>query len=351
MTSLLTPRSRKLAVAIVALLLGVVPLLVAWGRAYAGELSQRAIYVNTSSPGKVTDHTFGFNIVTAGMLGSIAFEYCDNSPLSALPCNAPAGLNLTAATLDAQTGQSGFTVDPSTTANRMVITRPSSLALAIPVSYTFGNVTNPSTPKQTVFVRISTYSASDGATGRVDYGTVVFSTSGGLGAQGFVPPFLTFCVGVTVAPNCSSATGDFINFGELSTTATRIATLQFAAATNVDIGYTISFLGTPLTSGNNVIPAPAGSTSVVGTSQFGFNLRANTSPSIGNNPDGPGTGVPKPAYNNPDHYNLVDGDTVASSPLTSDFTRFTASYIVNIAKSQPPGTYSTTNTYLATAQF
>jgi hypothetical protein len=351
MISLLTPRLRKLAVAIVALLLGVVPLLVAWGRAYAGELTQRAIYMNTSSPGTVTDHTFGFNIGTAGSLGSIAFEYCDNSPLSALPCNAPAGLNLTAATLDAQAGQSGFTIHPSTTANRMVITRPSTLALAVPASYTFGNVTNPSTPKQTIFVRISTYSASDGVTGRIDYGATVFSTSGALGAQGFVPPFLTFCVGVTVAPNCSSATGDFISFGELSTTATRVATLQFAVATNVDIGYAVSFLGTPLTSGNNVIPTPAGSTSTIGTSQFGFNLRANSNPSIGSDPSGPGTGVPKPPYNNANHFQLVDGDTVASSPLTTDFTRFTVSYIVNIAKTQPPGVYSTTNTYVATAQF
>lgn len=351
MTSLLRPRLRKLAVAMMALLLGVVPLLAAQGNVLAAELTQRSVIIDDSTPGGITTHKFGFNVVTSGTLGSIVFTYCDNSPLAALPCNAPPGLDLSSISINSQTGQGGFIKDPSSTANKIVLSRPPAASIAVPSSYTFGNVTNPTTPKQTIFVRISTYSGSDGATGLTDYGAVVFSTSGGLGAKGFVPPFLTFCVGITVALNCSSSIGTFIDFGELSTTATRIATLQFSAATNVDNGYAISFLGTPLTSGNNVIPSSAGATSNPGSSQFGFNLRNNSNPPIGSNPSGSVTGTPTANYNNPNHYTLTDGDTIATSPITTEYTRYTASYIVNIAKAQPAGTYSTTNTFVATAQY
>jgi hypothetical protein len=107
-----------------------------------------------------------------------------------------------------------------------------------------------------------------------------------------------------------------------------------------------------MTSGNNVIPAvnPTG-TSKVGVSQFGLNLRANSNPAIGADPQGVGTGVPVAGYNTPNQFKFVNGGNIASSNLTTEFNKMTASYIVNISSAQPPGIYATTITYLAVGDF
>ena len=319
--------------------------------AYAATLSSRSVVIGDSTPSANTDHTFGFTIQTIAPLGSIEFEYCDNSPFIGGPCTAPAGLDLSGAVLSSQTGETGFSIDPSSTSNRLVLTRVPVAPSAIPVSYTFTNVVNPSATSLPVYVRVSTFASTDASGARTDEGAVVFSTASNVSVEGYVPPYLTFCVGVTVAVNCSTATGSLLNFGALLPSQTKYLSSEFSGATNDPGGFSTSVTGVTMTSGNNIIPAPAtAQASQPGVSQFGMNLRANSSPIVGQEPSGPGTSASLPPLNTPNLF-AFSNQVITNSSLPTDFRKFTASYIVNVSPSQKAGIYNTTLTYIAVAAF
>ncbi|HET7827693.1 MAG TPA: hypothetical protein VFK97_02395, partial [Candidatus Saccharimonadales bacterium] len=123
-------------------------------------------------------------------------------------------------------------------------------------------------------------------------------------------------------------------------------------ATNAGNGYSIYMQGTTLTSGNDVIDALSSpSIATAGTNQFGLNLRSNLLPAVGQDPAGPGTGLPTTDYNQPDRYKFVSGDVIASSSTTEDYRRYTVSYIADAGKTQPPGVYVSTITYVAVGNF
>jgi len=307
--------------------------------------------VSTSVPGATASHSFNFIVQSAITIGSIEFEYCDNSPLFDEVCNAPTGLSLSAASLASESGVVGFTIN-SASANKLIIGRaPAAVTPPVTANYLFNDITNPSQDKTTFYVRISTYASNDGTGAREETGAVAFSTSSGFSVGGYVPPYLTFCVGITVSSNCSSASGNYLSFGELSTIATKSLTSQFAVATNDPAGYITSLSGLTMTSGNNVINGMAfPALSNTGTSQFGLNLRVNTNPSVGTDKSGVGTGNPEPDFNTANQY-IFKNDNIASSNLPSDFNVFTVSYVVNIPDGQPAGIYTTTLTYIATVQF
>lgn len=321
-------------------------------QALAGDLLSRSVLVGTSQPSAVTTHTYGFQTVTAGLIGSIEFEYCSNSPFVGLSCTVPAGLDVSAAVLSTQIGITGFIVDPLTTANRIVLSRAPTVQPITTANYIFSAITNPSTLAQTTFVRISTYASNDATGPRTDLGSVAFSTSGSVTTQGFVPPYLIFCVGVTVAIDCSSTTGNYINLGILRPTQASTGTSQMSTYTNDYTGYVLTMLGNTMTSGTNVIPALSTPTlSAPGNSQFGINLRDNSSPDTGIDPVGPGTGAPATDYDIPDSFTFNNGDIVATSPFSTEANVMTVTYMVNVAGAQPPGVYVTTITYIATVQF
>ncbi len=321
--------------------------------AVAQQLSLRSVAVSTASISAPTTHDFKFTYVTAGSVGSVAFEYCDNSPLPDQPCNAPSGLDLTSATMSSQSGNTGFAIDVvNTTANKLVISRLPAAAVLAPSEYVFTGFSNPSGPARTQFIRIFTYPTADGSGPYTDNGSVAYATTDPFLVGAFVPPFLSFCVGITVASNCSSASGNSIDLGDLSSSHASSAQSQFATGTNDPSGFNIYALGTTMTSGNNVIPQlNSPSPSVAGTSQFGINLRANSSPSVGQDPSGTGSGTPTANYNIPNSYMFSDGDNIATSALPSDFNRMTVAYLVNVSGGQSPGIYSTTLTYMAVVQF
>jgi hypothetical protein len=260
-------------------------------------------------------------------------------------------MDMQIATISTQSGETGFSVSPSTTVNAMIITRPSAAVTPGAAQYIFSNVTNPSNINSTIFVRITTHASIDGTGPLIDQGSVAFSTSGNLGTAGFVPPYITACAAVTVAADCSSLGNQLIAFGEFSSSATAKQTSQFAVATNDPTGYNMFLSGQTMTAGNLIIPALTGGASQTGQSQFGLNLRLNTSPSVGADPSGVGSGVADVGYGTPNSYRFVSGERIAYSPLPTDFNRFTVSYIVNISPTQGPGFYGTTMTYTAVVNF
>lgn len=344
---------RLIHLAVALLILGAV-LLFPIRHTQALELDNRSVVVSTARPSVLATHLYSFIYESPGLLGSFVFEYCDNSPLLDQPCNAPPGLDVTAASLDSQSGNTGFSVDGvDTTSNKLVITRvPSAASAGTPSSYSFSDITNPSDAGHTIFIRITSYATSDGSGAYTDHGSVAFATISPFSIGAYVPPFLELCVAITVAPDCSSLSGVRIDLGTLSSTKTSAGQSQFAVGTNSFTGYIIYILGTTMTSGNNVIPALSSPTpSFPGNSQFGINLRNNSIPNIGADPFGSGTGQPTSGYNTPNLYKFASGDAIASSSLTTNYNRMTVSYVVNVSSAQAPGVYASTFTYLATAQF
>lgn len=318
----------------------------------ASNVLDRSVQLETARPSDVGRHRVSFTITDfATPVGSLRFEYCQNDPIIGSPCVPPVGFDISGSTLINESGETGFSID-SATANEIVLGRTAVLPTAGPVSYEIDGVVNPST-LGSFYTRLYTYQTEDGTGPAVQSGGVAMSTNVDVNLEAEVPPYLTFCLAITISVfECSSATSFFTNFGEFSTASTSTATSQMIAATNAGGGYSIRVNGTTLTSGNNVIPALTTQTaSQPGVSQFGMNLRSNTVPSVGENTSGPGAAVPRPAYNVVNQYRFVPNEVVAGSPIASDFRKFTSSYIVNVSEDQAPGIYTTTISYLALANF
>lgn len=350
-------RSRPFSVKSITLWIGVSLLTCGWLiyclPVRAEVLTNRSISVSSAAPSAQSTHTFQFTYVTASVLASATFEYCTNSPIVTVSCSAPTGLDVSSANLIGQNGNSSFGIDNvHTTDNKLVISRIPAPVITVPSTYIFSNITNPSTPNQTEYIRISTYASAAPGEPRTDNGSVAFATNPPFEVGAYVPPYLRLCTGITVALDCSWTSGDYIDLGTLTASQANKAQSQFAAATNSPSGYVVYAIGTTMTSGNNVIYAlNSPSIGVAGESQFGMNLRANSSPVIGQNPTGVGTGVPTASYNSPNLFTFHPGDAIASSAITSEYNRMTVSYLVNIDHFQPIGVYSTTLTYTAVAQF
>ena len=320
---------------------------------HAAELSVRSVTLSTAGIGAAAQHRFNFTVPSTQVVGSVMFEYCTNSPFIFVACVPPAGLDLSSMALTAQSGNTGFTISgPDSTANKIVINRAPAAGSAVATSYSFNNIINPTTVNQTTYVRVATYISTDATGVANDYGAVAFATTQNFQVNLYVPPFLIFCVGVSVTINCNSASGTHIDIGELQRTLTTTATMQFSGATNDGTGYTTYLNGLTMTSGNNIInPLSTGGASVIGTSQFGLNLRANSNPSVGQEPIGIGSSAPNPGYGSPNVFRFGDGEVLTNSPTSTDFRLFTASFIVNVPPNQTPGVYATTMTYTAIASF
>jgi len=254
--------------------------------------------------------------------------------------------------LAAQSGPSGFIIRPGATSNHLILSRIPSTAPPGAASYTFQQVTNPSSPGS-YFVRLQTFASTDASGSSIYEGGGVFATTNSISITATVPPYLTFCTGITIQNfNCANATGDYIDFGELSSKRTSKGTSQMLAATNAQSGYDLTIEGTTMTSGSHEISALASpDVSRPGTSQFGMNLTVNSTPAVGAPPSGPGTAFPVANYSVADTYRLINGETLATINAPDDVRVFTASYIANVPPSQAPGIYVTTITYICLANF
>lgn len=353
--NLTAPRiSATVSLAVLAVVVMTGSGLFAWFLEASGDqlLPQRSIQLFSSVAGANTTYKVSFVIASPGTLGSIKAEFCSNDPLVDDPCTVPSGLDVSAATLTSQTGETGFSVASGTTANTLILSRTPAAASAQPVSYTLGNIVNPSAVGS-YYVRLQTFASADATGARTDHGGLAFAINNNLSITSKVPPYLLFCSGITITNfDCNTATGSYINFGNFSTAATSSAQTQLVIATNAGNGYDISYQGSTLTSGNNTIPGMASNdVSRPGVSQFGINLVGNQDPVVGQDPQGTVVGGPAANYNQPNRYRFVPNETMAINMTTSDYKKYTVSYIANIAKDQAAGVYVSTLTYVAAANF
>lgn len=309
--------------------------------------------MSDSRAGSIATHQIGFvPQTTSQALGSIAIEFCIDSPVPNDTCTQPPGMDASGVILGAQVGNTGFSVHPNTTTNRVVLSRVPLNPVSVPSTYDLENIINPNV-NGTVFVRLYLYNSDNGVGSVYENGGIAIYINEAITIGAEVPPSLRFCVGITiVGMDCASADSFFIDFGFLGTNGPRFATSQFLAGTNAEFGYTVAISGTTLTSGSNTItglsiPAP----SVPGVSQFGFNLRANTSPSMGSNVVGPGLAQPDAKYNTPNQYAFANGDILAAVSNSDDSRKFTVSYITNINGTEPGGVYATTLSFICLGNF
>jgi len=311
-------------------------------------LIQRSLTIGTSLASANTTHTFSFRFPITENVGSIMFQYCDD-PIDNVPCNNPAGSDVSGAVLDSQSGETGFAI-VSQSQNQIILGRTPGIVGSQLNTYQFSNVINPSN-QGPFFVRISAYATSDGSGSWLSFSSVAGSINQQIFINSEVPDILYFCAAVIIPTDCSDASGDFIELGTLTNSATKYGTSQFLVGSNAVNGYTVSANGPTMTSGTDQISAiNSPDTSHLGTGQFGMNLRANLTPLLGADPSG-GTGSPMPDYDITNKYTYHDGDVLASSNTRSTFEIYTVSYIVNVSSSQPAGVYNTTITYLCTAAF
>ncbi len=323
-------------------------------QAYAGEtLVDRSLFVQNNTPGATSLYTVTFTISEPSTLGSIEMLFCSNSPLQDDSCTTPVGMDVTQAHVKGATGISNFTMFPVTTNELMLNWTPTPISFTPPhvLSFTFTNIKNPNTAGS-YYLRLSTYQSTNITGPTVNFGGLAFAITSQLQISSVVPPYLTFCAAVTFPSfDCATGTGNFINFGELSSDRSSQGSSQLFVSTNASSGDTIQMYGTTMTSGNNVISAlTSAGQSQPGSAQFGLNLRANTVPSIGADPVGPGSGQPASGYDTPNQYKFVSNDTIANAPV-ADERLYTVSYLVNIPKGQAPGIYASTLTYVCSGSF
>lgn len=157
-------------------------------------------------------------------------------------------------------------------------------------------------------------------------------------------------------PNLTvSITDGNIDFPDFSASTPSVATATFSVLNYTSYGYVVQIGGsTPANNGYSLPALSSGTASLAGTEQFGMNLVANTSPtSVGANPDNDefGFGSASPNYGTPNSFRYVSGETIALAPKSSGLTRYTITYLVNVAGLTPGGTYTSQQTLIITGTY
>lgn len=311
------------------------------GTASAAQITGRKVTLGSSAPSASTTYGFQFVLPTTTVLQSFEAQIC-TTPTGA--CTTPTGFSVSSATLTGQPTNlgdaSGWTVSTATAGSLRAAKSGNVAAPTGTTNISFSNVVNPSATNATFYARMTTYTSATW-TGVVDTGAVASSTAGQITVTASVEETLSFTLTAATAA-----------LGALTSATTGSATSTMSASTNAASGYAISVNGSTLTSGANTITALAASTaSAQGTSQFGLNLMANATPSVGSAVSGSGSGTAAANYNSANSYRFGTGETVASAAAATNSNTFTVSYIANIPGNQAAGSYATTLTYIATATF
>lgn len=314
---------------------------------------ERSLFVASNVPGATTDYTVSFKFATLTSVGSIGMRFCID-PIPYMPCDPPAGLDVSGAVLSDQTGETGFTLN-TVSSNELLLSRVTPQVVTNQLNtYVLSGIVNPTYTDHSYSIRLTNYASTDGSGTTIDVGSVLTKMLEGVQFETQVPPMLVFCLGQQVAPDCTSTSGvNFTDMGTITAANTLTATSQMAVGTNASSGFVVTVNGGSMAAGTNVIDAPANPTSSLpGNNQFGLNLVANSGLGIGHDPDGPWLNAwPENNYGQPNMFMYKDGDVVASSPNVSLMRRFTVSYIVNANRALPAGVYNTTLTYIATGRF
>jgi hypothetical protein len=154
-----------------------------------------------------------------------------------------------------------------------------------------------------------------------------------------------------------SVTNPSVNLGALTNASATTTSTTFNVLNYTSYGYVVTMLGTPPSNGAHTLTAlSAGGTSTPGTEQFGINLVLNSVLGVGANPaQVPDStfsfGSAASGYNTGGTFKYNSGDTIAQATKTSGQTTYTISYLANISKFTPPGSYSGAETLICTGTY
>src|SRR5690348_7242148 len=82
-----------------------------------GVFPKRSLTLGDSQPSAVTTYELSMDLSSAQVVGSVRLELCANSPLPGIVCTLPTGVDLRSAVLVNQSGETGFSIQPSPFAN------------------------------------------------------------------------------------------------------------------------------------------------------------------------------------------------------------------------------------------
>jgi hypothetical protein len=141
--------------------------------------------------------------------------------------------------------------------------------------------------------------------------------------------------------------GGTFELGVLSSSTTSSDSTSFTVRNYLSSGYVVRLGGQGLSenSGGHTLSSLSSPTaSTPGTEQFGVNLVANSSPSVGADPlqipdNSFSFGSAETDYDTADQFKHAEDDIIASSASSSGETEYTLSFIANIATNTPAGDY------------
>lgn len=133
------------------------------------------------------------------------------------------------------------------------------------------------------------------------------------------------------------------NLGVLTTEVTATKTTKVKIRSYMSSGYTLHLFGEiPRYQEHKLKALIVPTESTPGIEQFGINVVANTSPSVGANPVHVPSGeisfgYPSEDYGQQNLYKYINGDEIARSDVETGQTDFTISMVVNISNLTPAG--------------
>ena len=220
----LTQALRKPSALALAALLLLASLLPAFIQQKAGAynlVTSRKITMSSSVNGDTgVTYDVQFTVGSSHTIGSVAVQFCSQSPIVGDTCTAPTGFDVDSATeaTGANDTVGDYTKDATeTVANRFVaaVDAPAANTNADIVNITLSNVTNPTTTNTSFYARLYTYTSADGTGSEVDAGGVALSTAAQITVTSKVQERLVFCVFTTGAGNdCSGKSGTAVTLGD-----------------------------------------------------------------------------------------------------------------------------------------
>jgi hypothetical protein len=309
--------------------------------ASAQQIMTRKVVLGSSQQGLYTTYNFTFSAAQSTTIKSVGFAACTTA---AGTCTPAPGFDSSTSTLASSSnlGTGGtWTENTATPTELRMLNATNAGAPSAGITANFANVKNPSAPNATFFLRITTYSDAAWTT-PIDTGVVAASTAGQITTTARVDESLNFML-----------TAATVDLGTLTKTSTGIGTSTMTVGTNASTGYSVAYKGNTLTSGaDQITPMAVAAASVQNSKQFGINLKLNTTPAVGLDVSGVGSGTAATGYNTQNQFKFnIAGDVVASAAATTDDNVYTTSYIANITSATAAGFYSTVLTYTATANF